>query len=141
MGGIPSCPTYAYKRSVHSSTRTTPFDLVLWSPPPTCGTEGSQLEPSSSPSCSRQHYLKILDASISTARSRLLKTQERYKRDFDKKFNTFPNINLRAGDLVFLDMRDSPAEKVLLGRRRNKLDPKPMGPFVVIANHGHTLDI
>ncbi len=38
-------------------------------------------------------------------------------------------------------MRDSPAEKGLLGRRRNKLDPKTMCPFVVIANHGHTLDI
>ncbi len=57
------------------------------------------------------------------------------------KVNTFTNISLRAGDLVFLEMRDSPAEKVLLGRRRNKLDPKPLGPFVVITNHGHTLDI
>lgn len=85
--------------------------------------------------------MKILEASISKAKSRLLKTQERYKGDFDKKVKTFPNRNIRTGDLVFLDVRDSPAEKVMLGRRRNKLEPKTMGPFVVIADHGHTLDI
>ncbi len=38
-------------------------------------------------------------------------------------------------------MRDITAEKVLLGRQRNKLDPRTVGPFVVIDNHGHTLDI
>ncbi len=118
-----------------------PFDLVLSRPPPTFGTGGSQLEPSSSPSWSRQDYPKNPRCFHLEARFRLLKTQERYKRDFDKKVNTFPNINLRAGDLVFLDIRDSPAEKVLLGRRRNKLDPKTRSPFVVIENHGHTLDI
>ncbi len=29
----------------------------------------------------------------------------------------------------------------MLRRERNKLDLKTMGPFVVIENHGHTLDI
>ncbi len=67
---LPALP-YAYNRSVHLSTRKTPFDLVLSRPPPTFGTEGSQLEPSRSPSWSRQEYLRILGASISKAKSRL----------------------------------------------------------------------
>ncbi len=29
----------------------------------------------------------------------------------------------------------------MLGRRRNKLDPKLMSPFAVIENHEHTIDI
>ncbi len=29
----------------------------------------------------------------------------------------------------------------MLRRERNNLDPKTMGPFVVIENHGRTLDI
>ncbi len=65
-----------------------------------------------------QDYLKNPEVSISSAKSRLLKTQERYKRDFNKKCNTLPNKILKAGDLVFLDLRDSPEEKGMLPRPR-----------------------
>ncbi len=71
----------------------------------------------------------------------LAENPTKVQRDFDKTVNTFPNRNLRTGDLLFLDVRDSPAEKVLFERRRNKLDPKTMGHFLVSENRGHTLDI
>ncbi len=99
------------------------------------------MKPTSSTSWSKQDYLKIREYSISKAKSRLLKTQERYKRDFNKKVNTLSHRNFRTEDLVFVNVRDIPAEKFLSERRRNKLDPETMGPFVVIEYHGHTLDI
>ncbi len=62
-------------------------------PLPPFGTEGSQLEPSSSPSWSRQDYLKILDASILESEISFVEDAKNgIKRDFDKKVNTFPEI-------------------------------------------------
>ncbi len=96
--------TLRWRMRIHFSIRTTPLYLVLLRPPPTFGAEGLQPESSSSTSCSKQYYPTILEASMSGAKSRMLKTRERYKRDFDKKFNTFPNKNPRTGDLVFSDV-------------------------------------
>ncbi len=51
------------------------------------------------------------------------------------------NRDIGAGDLLFLNMKKIAYETNLLGRPRTNLDYKTMGPYPVLANNGHTLDI
>ncbi len=106
---------HAYNRSINSSSGTTLFDLVLPRSPPTFGTEGSQLEPSSSMSWSKQDYLEILEASISRAKLASAETPREVKKDFQEKVSTFPNKNLKGGNLVSLDVRERRRRKSCWG--------------------------
>ncbi len=53
----------------------------------------------------------------------------------------FPKRNLKTGHLIFLDIRDSPAENILRERKINKLDFKTMGPYAVFTYKSHKLDM
>jgi len=83
---------------------------------------------------------KTLKLAYAKANKSLLRMQERYKKDFDKSVRS-PNRNLRACDPVFVDFGESSTEDKLLGRPRNTLDFKIFGPYPVIANYGHSLDV
>ena len=82
---IASVLTYVYNNHVHRRTGTTPFNLVLSRPLPAlllyyneCGVRKPNEE-------QRDHYIKQLEATLRKAYDRLLKTQQRHKRDFDKQ--------------------------------------------------------
>jgi len=69
--------------------------------------------------------------------------QARYKLEFDTSVRS-PNRNLRAGDKVYLDLSKSSQEQALLEsfeRAKSKLEFKSQGPYTIIANHGHSLDV
>jgi len=130
---------YAYNRCVHRATNTTPFELILTRPPPALGTAAIRQE-GHSRAWSRDQWNKSLKQAYAKTNKSLLRVQERYKRDFDKSVSS-PNRYLRAGDPVFVDFSESSKEDSVLGRARNKLDFKTFGPYTVVHNFGHSLDI
>ena len=124
--------TYSYNCHVHRSTRTKPFDLVLSRPPPdfTLAQASTTERPDN---VSRFAFLKRLDVAITKARAALTKTQQRYKRDFDKRVRQ-TNQRLRPGDFVYLN----PTED---GKQRTKLTSPAVGPYRVLLNDDHTVYI
>ena len=95
-----SALTYAYHNHVHRSTSTTPFDLMLSRPPPAFSLYHNSRGVRKATDEQREHDIEKLDAMIEKAYDRLLKTQRRYKRDFDKPVRT-ANRNIRAGEYVY----------------------------------------
>ena len=127
--------TYAYNTSVHRSTGTTPFDLVLSHPPARFTLHYDVGEPRYDPNSkkSREDYIRRLEMAILKARDRLKKTQLRYKQDFDKRIRV-SNRNILAGQYIYLDPRDG--EKV-----HGKLGPIAEGPYRVLLNDKRTFVI
>ena len=80
--------TYAYNNHVQRSTGTTPFSPVLSRPPPEFSLHHSIRSRARPTQDQRNDYVKRLDDSIQHAYTRLLATQARYKRDFDKRILT-----------------------------------------------------
>ena len=125
--------TYAYNNHVHRSTGTTPFDLVLSRPPPALSlyhNERGVRKPSEE---QRDHYIEQLEATLQKAYDHLLKTQQRYKRDFDKRVRS-ANRNIRPGDYVYLDPTDGTTKGMKLGSHA-------FGPYRVLANDRRTFVI
>ena len=128
-----SALTYAYNTSVHRSTRTTPFDLVLSRPPPPFSLEDTDNERPLSHRAVRLNFVRRLDTAIRDATTALRATQERYKRDFDKRVRK-TNRKLRANDYVYLDPTSG-------NETQPKLQTPAVGPFRVIANDKRTVII
>ncbi len=124
----------AYNRGVHRYTGKTRssgsfLDLQpLWVP---------NLSMTSQPSARNGQRLPFYGNFVKDvgAQQCLSKTQKRYKRDFDKSVS-LENARLRAGDSSFLD---TPADKTLQGRCRNKPHFKTVVPYTVLAHDGPTI--
>ena len=125
--------TYAYNNTVHRTTKTTPFELVLSRPPPTFTLSHDGDSPRRTSAATKRDFLRRLEESITKANDSLRKTQERYKRDFDKRVRR-ANRKLRTGDYVYLDPTDGTSK---LG----KLQSPAVGPYRVISNDRRTLVI
>ena len=126
--------TYAYNMSVHRSTGATPFELVLSRPPPPFAIQHSTSRRRQGKS-KMQHadYLNRLEDAITKSKANLSASQERYKRDFDKRIKgKLPVIT--EGDWVFIDpgQRTGPT---------NKLAPVADGRFRVLSTGRGTLVI
>ena len=74
-----------------------------------------------------------MDATLAKAYDRLIKTQRRYKRDFDKRVRT-ANRNIRTGEYVYLDQTDGTTKGTKLGNHA-------LGPYRVLANDRRTFAI
>ena len=127
--------TYAYNTSVHRSTGTTPFDLVLSHPPPpfTIHQDIGNPKYKADSRKSREDLVRRMEQAILSARRRLRKTQLKYKADFDKRIRV-ANRHIEAGQYVYLDPRDG--EKV-----HGKLGPIAEGPYRVLLNDRRTFVI
>ena len=127
--------TYAYNTSVHRSTGTTPFELVLSNPPARFSMHYDIGEPRYDPNSkkSREDRIRRLEGAIIKARTKLKKTQLRYKQDFDKRIRV-SNRHIQAGQYIYLDPRDG--EKV-----DGKLGPIAEGPYRVLLNDKRTFVI
>ena len=81
----------------------------------------------------RDHYIEQLEATLQKAYDRLLKTQQRYKRDFDKRVRS-ANRNIRPSDYVYLDPTDGTKKSTKLGNHA-------FGPYRVLPNDCRTFVI
>ena len=74
-----------------------------------------------------------MEATLQKAYDGLLKTQQRYKRDFDKRVRS-ANRNIRPGEYVYLDPTDDTTKDTKLGSH-------VFGPYRVFANDRRTFVI
>ena len=122
--------TYAYNNHVHRPTGTTPFSLVLSRPPPEFSLHHSIRSRARPTQEQRNDYVKRLDDSIQHAHTRLLATQARYKRDFDKGIRTIRQ-RIKRGDYVFLDPTGGQS-------KTGKLRSPAIGPYRVLRKDDRT---
>ena len=122
--------TYAYNNHVHRSTGTTSFSLVLSRPPPEFSLHHSIRSRARPTQDQRNDYVKRLDDSIQHAYTRLLATQARYKRDFDKLIRTIRQ-RIKRGDYVYLDPTDGQS-------KTGKLRSTAIGPYRVLRKDDRT---
>ena len=122
--------TYAYNNHVHRSTGTTPFSLVLSRPSPEFSLHHSIRSRARPTQDQRNDYVKRLDDSIQHAYTRLLATQARYKRDFDKRIRTIRQ-RIKRGDYVYLDPTDGQS-------KTGKLRSPAIGPYRVLRKDDRT---
>ena len=81
----------------------------------------------------RNDYVRRLDDTIEHAYTRLLATQARYKRDFDKRIRKIKQ-RIRSGDYVYIDPTDGLS-------KTGKLQLPALGPFRVIRKDERTYGI
>ena len=127
-----SALAYAYNQSVHRSTQTTPFELVLSRPPPEFTLEHNVRLKRISTAEHRMDYVDRLKASLTNATRSLRRTQARYKRDFDKRIRRRRAITV--GDRVFLNLNDGV-------KKPSKLSHTVSGPFEVKEVFDNTISI
>ena len=70
---------------------------------------------------------------MQTAYSRLMKTQQRYRRDFDQRIKKIKR-SIREGDYVYIYPTDGIS-------KTGKLESPGLGPFRVLKNDGRTVVI
>ena len=123
--------TYSYNCQVHRSTNTTPSNLVLPRPLPEFSLHHSVKLRAQPTAEQKNDYARRLDDVIQTAYSRLMKTQQRYKRDFDQRIKKIKR-SIREGDYVYIDPTDGMS-------KRGKLKSPGLGPFRVRKSDGQTV--
>ena len=125
--------TYSYNCHVHRSTNTTPFNLVLSHPPPEFSLHHSVKLRDPPTAEQKNDYPKRMDNVIQTAYSRLMKTQQRYKRDFDRRIKKIKR-NIREGDYVYID----PTDRI---SKTGKPEFPALGTFCMLKTDGRTVVI
>ena len=97
--------TYAYNSHVHRSTRTIPFSCFIPRPLRDFSPRNSARRCSTPDATTCDDFRQRLDLSIEKAYNSLQRTQERHKRDFDKRVRRVKS-GIRPGDFIFLDSAD-----------------------------------
>ena len=123
---------YAYNMSVHSTTGTTPFDLVLSRPPLEFTRDHRPQSRARTVRAQKSDYLRRLHVSLQKASRSLKRAQARYKRDLDRDIRATRRIE--TGDHIFLDTHDCVA-------KRPKLTDNISGPFRVLGHNSNTIVI
>ena len=126
--------TYAYNGLPHSSTGLTPFELVLSRPPPPLALK-SDPKSYKTPLESRSKWKQWLARTVKEAKDKLMKTQERYKRNYDTRLRK-QSETIKMDDYVYLrvERRDE-------NEHRHKLAAVAQGPYKVIETKGKTVVI
>ena len=93
--------TYAYNCSVHRSTGTTPFNLVLTRPPSSFTNTFEEEEDAGA----HMRFAGRIRSVMDKARDALDKSQARYKRDFDRRVRRVRHTPT-VGGFVYLDPYD-----------------------------------
>ena len=131
--GYVTALTYSYSCHVHRSTNTTPFNIVLSRPPPKFSLHHSVKLRAPPTAEKKNNFAKRLEDVIERAYSRFMTTQQRYKRDFDRRIKKIQR-NIREGDYVYID----PTDGML---KTGKLGSPERGPFRVLKTDERTVVI
>ena len=83
----------------------TPFNLVLSRPQPQLSLQHSVKQRAPPKAEQKNDYERRLDDVIQTVYSRLMKAQQRYMRDFDRRIKKIQR-NIREGGYVYIDPTD-----------------------------------
>ena len=120
-----SALTYAYNTQPQTSTSMAPFDLVLSKPP---GPLATSLPPTeyNGRLDFKHKWKKWLAKVIPETQEKLRKSQERYKRNFDKRLRKNTDT-IAPGDNIFLRVERKDDKDT-----RHKLAPIADGPFPVL---------
>ena len=123
---------YAYNMSVHSTTGTTPFDLVLSRPPPEFTCDHRPQSRARTARAQKSDYVRRLHVALQKSSRSLEPAQARYKVDFDRGIRATRRIE--TGDHIFLDTHDGAA-------KRPKLTHNISGPYRVLGHDSKTIAI
>ena len=123
---------YTYTMSVHSTTGTTPFDLVLSRPPPEFTRDDRPQSRARTPRAQKSEYVQRLQVALQKASRSLQRAQARYRRDFDRGIRVTRRI--QTDDYIFLDAHDGTA-------KRPKLTHNMSGPFRVLGHDNNNIVI
>ena len=121
---------YAYNMSVHSTTGTTPFDLVLSRPPPDFTDDHRPQSRARPMRAQKSDYVRRLHVAPQKASRSLERAQARYKRDFDRGMRATTR-RIETGDHIFLDTHDGAA-------KRPKLTHNISRPYRVLGHDSNT---
>lgn len=122
--------TYAYNTQPHRSTGVAPFELVIprripnltvHSPPPGVSIQAHGTTKDGSPLSVKRSFMARLRKTIPKVAEALRKTQQRYKKTYDKNLAT-RNKDVKIGDYVYLKAH----------QREHKLSSPTNGPFLVV---------
>lgn len=103
-----SAPAYDYNSHVQRSTKTTPFELLL-SKPPAYGSLHHSVTVRLAPNRKKEAFLCRMDSVLQATNWKLIRTQERYKRDFDTRVREVSRC-VHTVDFVCLDPTDGSAK-------------------------------
>ena len=128
--------TYAYNTQTHSTTKLSPFELVLSRPPRALSL---QAEPQLEKVGNAKYHAKWrvwLRGLMSTATVESKKSQERYRANYDKHIRA-SNEDYRPGTYIFV-RRDYANPRT---EARHKLAPVANGPYRIVSADQDTVDI
>ena len=129
---MPVCPvlSYAYNMFVHSTTGTTPSDLVLNRPPHEINRDHRPQSRARPARAQKNDYFRSLHVALQKASRSLEREKVRYKRDFDRVIRATRTIEV--GDHIFLDTHDGAS-------KRPKLTHNISGPYSVLGHDSNTI--
>lgn len=122
--------TYAYNTQPHRSTGVAPFEMVIprripnlsvHSPPPGVAIQAHGTTKDGSPLSVKRSFMARLRKTIPLVAEALRKTQQRYKKNYDKNL-AIRNKDVKIGDYVYLKNN----------QREHKLSSLTTGPFLVV---------
>ena len=123
---------YAYNMSMHSTTGTTPFDLVLSRPPPEFTRDNRLQSRARTARAQKSDYVRRLHIALQKASRSLERAQVRYKRDFGRSI--LATRRIETGDHIFLDTHEGAA-------KRPKLTHNISGLYRVLGHDSKTIVI
>lgn len=131
--------TYAYNTQPHRSTGIAPFELVIprripnlavHNPPPGVPIQAQGGPKDGSPLAVKRGFMARLRRIIPKVAEAMCKTQQRYKRNYDKNVSN-RSRDVRTGDYIYVKSH----------LRAHKLDGLTVGPFLVLDQDDKTFVI
>lgn len=133
----------AHNNNIFLSTDTTSFELVLSRFPPLFSLHRSASSRPAPARESKEKFLYRTDGATQSAYGHLIRAQERYKKDFDRRIREVDQ-NIKVGDYVYIDRidgRSKPRQLTADTAPNSKLRSPAVGPCRVLSSEKQTFGI